>query len=65
MKMQTTYTLSEKELNTIITEFFRRKGKTVKSTAFHKSQADRPCDSEHFYATVSIDEALIEEISQR
>lgn len=58
--MQTTYTLSEKELNIIIIDYFKRKGKTVKSSSFHKSQADRPFDSEYFYATVSAEESLNE-----
>jgi hypothetical protein len=56
--MQTIYTLSQEELNSIITDYFKQKKKSVKSIAFYKNYIDRPWDVESTYASVTIEESL-------
>ena len=56
--MQSIYTLSQEELKSIITDYFKQKEKSVKSINFYKTYIDRPWDVESTYASVTVEEPL-------
>lgn len=57
--MQTTYTLSQEELKSIITDYFKQREKQIKHITFYKTYIDRPGDIESTCASVSIEEPLL------
>lgn len=57
--MQTIYTLSQEDLKSIITAYFKQREKSVNHITFHKTYIDRPGDVESTYASVSIEEPLL------
>lgn len=57
--MQTIYTLSQEELKSIITDYFKQREKSVKSINFYINYKDRPWDIESTYASITVEEPLL------